>query len=50
MTANVSGESLEQAFQRARELDASLSEQLREFAEAARTRSPDFAAAVDRLV
>jgi peroxiredoxin len=50
MTANVSGESLDEAFQRARDLDASLSEQLREFAEAARTRSPDFAAAVDRLV
>jgi len=50
MSANVSGESLDQAFQRARDLDASLSEQLREFADAARMRSPDFAAAVDRLV
>jgi peroxiredoxin len=44
------GESLDQAFIRARELDASLGEQLRAFAEAARQRQPDFAEAVDRLV
>ena len=50
MTANVSGEGLDEAFQRALDLDASLSEQLREFAEATRKGAPDFAAAVDRLV
>jgi hypothetical protein len=44
------GESLDQAFIRARELDASLGEQLRAFAEAARQRQPHFAEAVDRLV
>jgi peroxiredoxin len=43
-------ESLDQAFIRARELDASLGEQLRAFAEAARQRQPHFAEAVDRLV
>jgi peroxiredoxin len=43
-------ESLDQAFTRARELDASLGEQLRAFAEAARQRQPQFAEAVDRLV
>jgi peroxiredoxin len=44
------GESLDQAFTRARELDASLGEQLRVFADAARQRQPHFAEAVDRLV
>jgi peroxiredoxin len=44
------GESLDQAFIRARELDASLGEQLRAFADAARQRQPHFAEAVDRLV
>jgi peroxiredoxin len=43
-------ESLDQAFMRARELDASLGEQLRVFADAARQRQPHFAEAVDRLV
>jgi peroxiredoxin len=46
----VGGESLDEAFIRARELDASLSEQVRAFAEAARQRQPHFAEAVDRLV
>jgi peroxiredoxin len=50
MIANVSGESFDEAFARVREMDASLSEQLRAFAEAARQRRPDFAEAVDRLV
>jgi peroxiredoxin len=44
------GESLDRAFMRARELDASLGEQLRAFADAARQRQPHFAEAVDRLV
>jgi peroxiredoxin len=44
------GESLDQVFMRARELDASLGEQLRAFADAARQRQPQFAEAVDRLV
>jgi peroxiredoxin len=44
------GESLDQAFMRARELDAALGEQLRTFADAARQRQPQFAEAVDRLV
>jgi peroxiredoxin len=43
-------ESLDQAFMRARELDTSLGEQLRAFADAARQRQPHFAEAVDRLV
>jgi peroxiredoxin len=50
MTLDVGGESLDEAFRRARELDASMGEQLRAFADAARQRRPDFAAAVDRLV
>ena len=50
MNANVSEESFDEAFQRVREMDASLDEQLRTFADAARQRRPDFAAAVDRLV
>jgi peroxiredoxin len=50
MNASVSGESFDEAFQRVCEMDASLDEQLRAFADAARQRRPDFAAAVDRLV
>jgi len=50
MNANVSGESFDEAFQRMRQMDASLDEQLRAFADATRQRRPDFAAAVDRLV
>ena len=49
MNANVSGEDFDEAFKRARDMDASLDEQLRTFAEAARQRRPDFAEAVDRL-
>jgi peroxiredoxin len=50
MTSNVGGSDLDAAFERARELDVSVGEQLRVFAESARQRQPDFAAAVDRLV
>ena len=50
MTANIGGESLDEAFKRVRDLDASLSEQLRAFADASRKKTPDFAAVVDRLV
>jgi peroxiredoxin len=50
MTANVSGRDLDEAFERARDLDVSLGEQLRAFADAARQLRPDFAAAADRLV
>ena len=50
MNANVSGEDFDEAFKRARDMDASLDEQLRAFAEAARQRRPDFAEAVDRLI
>jgi len=50
VTSSVSSETLDEAFKRVREMDASLSEQLRAFAEAARQRRPDFADAVDRLV
>ena len=50
MIPDVGGESLDQAFRRARELEVSLGEQLRAFADDARRRRPEFAAAVDRLV
>src|SRR5215470_19784775 len=50
MSANRSGESFGEAFQRVRDMYASLDEQLRAFADSARQRRPDFAAAVDRLV
>jgi peroxiredoxin len=50
MTANVSRDTLDQAFRRMRELDLSEQEQLRTLAETLRRESPEFAAAVDRLV
>jgi peroxiredoxin len=50
MTANIGGETLDDAFRRVRDLDVSLNEQLRAFADAVRQQQPDFAAAVDRLV
>lgn len=50
MIAHAGEENLDEAFKRVRDLDASLGEQLRTFADAARQRRPDFAAAVDRLV
>jgi|SRR5215813_5855540 len=43
-------ESIEDAFKRIRSMNASLSEQLRAFSEAARQRRPEFADAIDRLV
>jgi peroxiredoxin len=50
MIANAGQESLDEVFNRVRDLDLSLGEQLRTFAEKVRQRTPDFAAAVDRLV
>jgi peroxiredoxin len=50
MIAKFERESLDEAFRRVRELDISLREQLRTFAEASRRKQPEFAAAVDRLV
>jgi peroxiredoxin len=50
MNTDLSGENFDEAFKRVRDMDASLDEQLRTFADAARQRRPDFAAAVDRLV
>lgn len=43
-------DNLDADFQRIREMDASLGEQLHSFAEAARQRRPEFAQAIDRLV
>jgi len=50
MIANSPSEPLDEAFRRVRDLDLSLHEQLRTFAETVRRERPDFAAAVDRLV
>ena len=50
MNANIERESLDDAFRRVRDLDVSLREQLRTFAETVRRDRPEFAAAVDRLV
>ena len=50
MTPNLQRENLEEAFRRIRGVDASLGEQLQAFAESARRRSPEFAAAIDRMV
>ena len=44
------GQNLDAAFRRVRDLDVSVAEQLRAFADAGRQGNPDFAAAVDRLV
>jgi peroxiredoxin len=43
-------ETLDDAFRRVRDLDVSLREQLRSFAENTRQERPEFAAAVDRLI
>lgn len=43
-------QALDDAFRRVRDLDVSLSEQLRSFAENTRQERPEFAAAVDRLI
>ncbi len=50
MIAKIERESLDDAFRRVRDLDVSLREQLRTFAETARRDQPEFSAAVDRLV
>jgi peroxiredoxin len=50
MTANIGNETLDDAFRRVRDLDVSLQEQLRTFAETVKRERPEFAAAVDRLV
>ena len=50
MTANTGGETLDDAFRRVRDLDVSMDEQLRAFADTVRQQQPEFAAAVDRLV
>jgi peroxiredoxin len=50
MIDNVPEATLDDAFRQARDLDVSLDEQLRSFAETVRRREPEFAAAVDRLV
>ena len=50
MADNRPRESIEEAFKRIRSMDASLDEQLRAYADAARKRRPEFADAIDRLV
>ena len=50
MNANIERESLDDTFRRVSDLDVSLREQLRTFAETVRRDRPEFAAAVDRLV
>lgn len=50
MTADFGRETLDDAFRRVSNLDASLQEQLRTFADTVSRERPDFAAAVDRLV
>ena len=50
MNANIERESLDDTFRRVSDLDVSLREQLRTFAETVRRERPEFAAAVDRLV
>jgi peroxiredoxin len=50
MIASIGTETLDDAFRRVRDLDASLQEQLRAFAETVKRERPEFAAAVDRLI
>lgn len=50
MIAKLERDILDDAFRRVRDLDVSLREQLHTFAETARRKQPEFAAAVDRLV
>jgi len=50
MTTDFERETLDDAFRRVRDLDASLQDQLRTFADTVRRERPEFAAAVDRLV
>ena len=50
MQTEIAVTDLRQAFDKARELDASMNERLSLFADAARRQHPDAAAIVDRLV
>jgi len=50
MASKSAAETLEQAFQRCRDLDASLADRLNAFAGAVERLTPEFAVAVDRLV
>jgi peroxiredoxin len=50
MIPSIGTETLDDAFRRVRDLDVSLQEQLRAFAETVKQERPEFAAAVDRLV
>jgi peroxiredoxin len=50
MIPSIGTETLDDAFRRVRDLDVSLQEQLRAFAETVKREWPEFAAAVDRLV
>ena len=50
MTSHTARETFEEAFQRVRDMDASLGEQLQAFADSTRQRRPEFAAAVDRQI
>jgi peroxiredoxin len=47
---DLAAQELDDAFRRVRDLDVSLSEQLRSFAETSRRERPEFAAAVDRFI
>ena len=50
MIADFGRETLDDAFRRVRDLDVSLQEQLRAFADTVKQERPEFAAAVDRLI
>jgi hypothetical protein len=50
MISSIGEPDLDAAFRRVRDLDASVAKQLRALADAGRQSTPDFAAAVDRLV
>jgi peroxiredoxin len=50
MIANIGTKALDDAFSRVRDLDVSLQEQLRTFADTVKRERPEFAAAVDRLI
>jgi peroxiredoxin len=50
MIPSIGTETLDDAFRRVRDLDVSLQEQLRAFAETVKRERPEFAAAVDRLI
>src|SRR3974390_1614529 len=50
MIPSIGTQTLDDAFRRVRDLDVSLQEQLRNFAETVKQERPEFAAAVDRLI